>query len=940
MGYVDETTMAGSVPVPLGSVDTPGQSAGTKMFNDGENIHALVLNRPVRQLAENCDIIKASGDRPLAQPEVIVVAGADSATVTFTVGGGAGNPSAGVYVGDSLYSAPDSCRLIVSVLDEDYNEVQDPSGDEIVCIAMQRADTHVDLVGQGTDFWDSTDIELIFSSPLVSGADYRITLGVESTWFAARADVLLHSKVRANQEVDADTQKQMDQNASDIGTNASDIGTNVTSIGTNATNISKRVGFVTCAESGVADYVGASAITDALAALGDDTCLFVRSGAYTLGNTAVNDVTIEGESADAVIITGNPAFSGNRVTVKNLTFTYATQHYLTFSGDRALVENLVLNKLALALSGDHSIARGIYYNTMVYSAGIPHLYLQGLSHNVSQLSSSGAFDVAGLIIYGSNHSIENVVLGTLTRSGVTFQTNCRDARLSNVEISNDSDSTPTVTCQNSSTAVLYNCSFENADDGGVLLGSGTCKPVFHDCYFESTPTTALNTKMIEIVGEGYAFYDCTFKSYSPGNGSVTGIISMEGSSHLENCVIEYSHTGDPGGRFLYMTGASTLINCKVESKSTTGAANGFVYIQGATNKCATIIGCEFINHVDTGAAGSIRVIEFDRVSGKGITLDRSSLSASVRDYGWLKINDSDINGIRVISPTSAITYTSVAASGSVIGFIVSITGSIVRNFKMSLAPYSGSGDTTKGPPVISAYESTIEEMTFTGTYYSGGFDSISIYPVLLLSDSTKVTNLHVDGIRFVEGDGSRSLVKLGGYGHLIDTYISLDGACALQAVVGTDSFAGSIRGGYINVPASSVAAVKHCLYLANVTCVVSDCELVWSGSVGDDILVGGTYGMPVLVYGNVSRDSEMVHLHHNVVKVADIANVSGAAGYPIVINVADISGVTNGGSGGCLCSDNTIYALANSNSKIISINYPEGIPNANANNTNHLMYAT
>lgn len=610
MAYVDETTMAGSVPVPGGSVDTPGQPAGTKMFNDGiESFQALVANRPLRQLAENCDIIKALLEREVAEVEVVVVAGADSATVTLTPGGGAGHPSAGVYVGDSLYSAPDSCILLVSVLDESNNEVQDPSGDEIICTAVQRADTHADLVGQGTDFWDSTDVELIFSSPLVSGADYRITLGVESSLGGLRADALLHSKVRANQEVDADVQKQIDLNVTNIGTNATDIGTNATDIGTNATDIGTNAAaigslktYVTCAASGDADYVGISAIEDAISGSPAGTRYYVRPGTYEVGSFTLNGFSpILGAGADQVTI--NPAGAhdiniGISSTVEGVTFAAISGHSLVMHQSSRLVNCVVDNFRVAPYVGEGDV----HLINVVINRGMA---VAGALLDITASSDGCVFDRVRISTIQLG-TIGIRVRGTTTTRRANYFVSCNIiARDTGVLLDTTVGENP---------AVFESCTFTNTSTGSscVLYEDGAFGS-FHNCRFIG------DESLVDGVSTGcLKFYNCVFKSSATSWYNIP-FVRILGPSNLTK----------PERR-------CALVNCTFEDQ----------YCQGNSSTTPPTSG-------GGGWASRYPVMDLVGVDGQGVVFDRGSITHIVQDSPWVRFSNCNIIGFSLVATTGA-----------------------------------------------------------------------------------------------------------------------------------------------------------------------------------------------------------------------------------------------------------------------------------------------
>jgi len=165
--------------------DVPG-SAGSRAVEFGEDGYSSAVNRGLYALGKNDEYIQERMEEEIARPDF----------VSFTPAGGNGGNytfSAKVWCGDSYYTPEDDDvrESLISVLDERYNELIDPtSGDRVVVKEILDAPAGTTQVGSG--FVTNPYIVFKRRNPVTgaSGADYIIPDGTVVILAFGRASTL------------------------------------------------------------------------------------------------------------------------------------------------------------------------------------------------------------------------------------------------------------------------------------------------------------------------------------------------------------------------------------------------------------------------------------------------------------------------------------------------------------------------------------------------------------------------------------------------------------------------------------------------------------------------------------------------------------------------------------------------------------------------------
>lgn len=297
--------------------------SGSRGLGPNEDALSENFNRSAYALAKNDEYLYEKVTRDIGKTEILAGTIGVSATDTITVtpSGGSGkfpaDPTADVYVGGSGYSNTQEYRdLLVQLTDSDYNELLDgDTGEEIVCTAIQRADTHADIVGQG--FWSSTDVEFIFSHDIPASQAYRLSIGVKTNIEDLPEDTLLNANIRGLHEA--------------------------------AGEVARRSVWVCGPAGSDADFVGDDCITNAITQLGSGPyTLFVLEGTYNASGaiTVPSGVCLIGEgsrvsSAHVILTTGNNFTVGSNVIIQGMRIELggATADRFDISGGNTIIRD-------------------------------------------------------------------------------------------------------------------------------------------------------------------------------------------------------------------------------------------------------------------------------------------------------------------------------------------------------------------------------------------------------------------------------------------------------------------------------------------------------------------------------------------------------------------------------------------------------------------------
>lgn len=307
--------------------DGPGGS-GSRFIAPNEDMSTTIGNRPHWALVLNDEYLDGIvATQQWAYAEVGVLTTFSGNSIDIDPSGGAGgdiNYSGSLYLGESGWSNTQEVRdTLFQLLDENYNEV-----------LVDGVEVKVSGVSGGNSIGDefvTTFTTVNLDATLPSG-NYRLSYGRGATLENLPQYALLQADVRGLQELAGEASAK-----------------NVT----------------VCSVTGPADFTGASAITDALTALGSDTVLYVRSGSYTFSanlDISADNVTIIGESNDGTNgvdfdFSGGAydlTLSGNYVELKNiyLDFTTSGGEGVNLSGDYCKLENCIVHNGLLTVTGD------------------------------------------------------------------------------------------------------------------------------------------------------------------------------------------------------------------------------------------------------------------------------------------------------------------------------------------------------------------------------------------------------------------------------------------------------------------------------------------------------------------------------------------------------------------------------------------------------------
>ncbi|MHA2333073.1 MAG: right-handed parallel beta-helix repeat-containing protein [Candidatus Hodarchaeales archaeon] len=588
-------------------------SRGVAPDDDGTSRN---LNRPAYALAKNDEYLFEKITREIAQAEVLAgtISGGDSDTITVTPEIGSGkfpsNPTNKVYVGDSNYFSSQECRdLLVQLTDSDYNEIiDDDTGEEIKCIAIQRADTHLNIIGQ--DFWDSTDVEFIFNHAILDGTSYRLSIGAKTTVEDFASDALMNANIRGLHEAAGEAGK-------------------------------RSVYVLDAAGAEVADFSGTAALESALSVInsgGGECVLYLRAGVYEVSTpitaNGVHIIGVSSDSSDGAIIripvNNTYGITGNNCSVKNVRFDFTgsadgTEAFI-LNGEHNCMENVVLENMflstlgsfcsfsniecggyekALNTSSDYSTYNSIKLNHGTVAGTIWNDVSEYSTYTNVRVPSPGGATADQIGLFINSGAEENLYVGctiyssldgealTINGNALTFErcdfitSDNYAARFNYITNDNITFKNCSFTCANASCVTLSNttsgvefidCSI-TSDAGAVDFSSGTLNnAVFQNCSFTGDTGDGFKAGDLNNVSlsnctfsstSGYALYSSGVDFYNikisestltTGSASVVSINTCyEGS--IENCT--FSSTNGTPTDILVVTRfeKSSLENC-------------------------------------------------------------------------------------------------------------------------------------------------------------------------------------------------------------------------------------------------------------------------------------------------------------------------------------------------------------------------------------------
>lgn len=578
--------------------DAPGQPAGCKFIAPGEDISTSVANRTRYQLAHNCDIVKGPLDvmKAIGEVSAFTVTGGGSSSVTIDPDDGGGSDvsfDGSLYLGDTAGwpTGQEGRDLLFRLLDSDYNEVE-VGGSEVVVSAVSE------VIPGG---FHATGIVTLTLSDTIPDGDYRLVYSRSTTLATLPEAGLMKLDVRGLTDAAAEmTYKSW----------------KVCAVDTSA---------------GPADFVGASAIQDALDAVGNDSVLFVRAGTYDLAAVGGGALTISqsrvriiGEGADSLITNGvllrlgageSLTISGSGVEFENVGITYTSG-----GGSNVRVESsdfrmsgCVLNFVYLYLvpGADRAFVEKTKVENNVYGMNIAADY--------------GFFVGCEIIMAGTGGSKGNPGLQIANSQFVSF-VNCRIRRESTVDCSQ----VALELLHGNKEITFTNCEFASAQFPSLLYGGASVdvptSARFVGCRFSNRPLNSsgygYGPVIPRVVNVGQCvrleFSSCRFETISTAwyPGPFVQLLSR----HPHD---QEAWTTDPGESLI------TLSNCYFKDN----------YCQGYTGTTDP--------PGDASGASVLPILQLNGVTGQGLIFERAC-PYDVLCSPWVDTERTNIADLRVV----------------------------------------------------------------------------------------------------------------------------------------------------------------------------------------------------------------------------------------------------------------------------------------------------
>lgn len=185
--------------------DTPG-STGGKFIGFGEQGTSEIANRPHWALSENIDFIY----------DILAADKAIPAVDAFTIGVGGESThqiTGSVWCGDSGYpaDATEGLQLLFNVLDDQYNELLDTNGYEVVVAVVRDSGNVTDQYKDGFETdpvvtfktIDSTGADVQNPYTIPAGTDVRLTFGLRGSLENLPIDAFTKFKIQSGDEAPA-----------------------------------------------------------------------------------------------------------------------------------------------------------------------------------------------------------------------------------------------------------------------------------------------------------------------------------------------------------------------------------------------------------------------------------------------------------------------------------------------------------------------------------------------------------------------------------------------------------------------------------------------------------------------------------------------------------------------------------------------------------------
>ncbi len=573
--YLDAATLLDTCDAYTG--DTPGKNVGCRFVGQTEGASSATANRPHLALAENMDNLKLPLDSQLAVTQVGQLLSFSKTTIDIDMINGAGSdinfsPSGYLYVGNGTYSAlplQEALDTLFQFVDEDYNEVM-VDGEEVKVTAISVGPA----VGSG--FYNTAVVTLQLgtdSGPLTAlpSGNYRLSYAREATLATLPDDALIRADIRGIHE---------------------------------GAGESAKPSWVVCAVSGIADYVGASALEDAIS--DGHERIYLKQGTYGPYNSlSLNAQHIIGEDKNTTVVEVNADAANGLISTSN----------------GCSIEDLTIT------------APGAITSTSARIQLSQRSYLR----NVSAIGWRLELD--------TRTSVENVECGGPSGCILVGQ-NENTVHVRNVKYDAQHMTTGDVMFIGSGCADMV---FENirpfTPGSGISVGVGidfagvtaSQRLRFTNCYIEVGDVTCL---LINQPLQGVKFENCEFR----GNRRVadTDFPVEQHGLIFENCrfintasawyglfFVELQAMHEPEGVSVTERGI-ILNNCYFYDKWSKGTDD-------ASDPGAT----------PTGGGTLFPVMKLDGVAGRNVVFDRGDCSHIVMDESWVYMSTCNIDGFAV-----------------------------------------------------------------------------------------------------------------------------------------------------------------------------------------------------------------------------------------------------------------------------------------------------
>lgn len=584
--YKNVATLQGTIVPDM--TPPPGEAANVAWIKNGENAEQTKTNRPHQALAVNMDNLKIPLDAAIAVTQTAALAAFSGNSITIDPTGGAAgdiNFTGTLFLGTGYANTQENRDTLFQLLDENYNEVM-----------VEGSEVKISSVGGGAvggGFYSAGVVTLGLNETLVS-ANYRLRYAIGATLASLPDDALITADIRGIHEGAGESAKPTD---------------------------------IVCAPAGgYGNYVGSSALEDALTdiGVGGNASIYLKDGTYALpaGATSIPiGVSIIGESANApgsggVII---QMVATSTIDCKNYSHIERVRievsgptgaEYVGCTGNHVTIENVLFTNTSLLVSGDWFKCDNILIN--------PHqnsLLVQGA--NYSEFKNIE-------ITPATTPPTAIIAISTATLSGTTFD---------NIQISDSGTTAKGILLS----IAIYSCEFRNIE---MTLGTGIAIDLgavtINECRFLrgyiSADQTAITTDATARA-RGIEFKDCFFDNTN--------------SAWYKTPFVRLKSLRGDSGTAAFYNGIS-LDHCYFSDR----------YCMGDTDT-----GTPAAPNLD---GSPFPVMELEGVMGRSVSFLRSNMLYNIESSQWVKMTDCSIDSFALVSgPVGNMTpLSSLAASTS------------------------------------------------------------------------------------------------------------------------------------------------------------------------------------------------------------------------------------------------------------------------------------